>query len=166
MPVSEIEATLIEVFAELADLFGNPRSHGQVYGLLFSSTAPLTQEEIGERTEISLASVSQALRALESFGAVDKIPAPAVRTQATYTAHTALRPLVLGFIQNRLIPKLATSRMKLDAAQAMLKSAVGDQSELAVRLERVHNWHKRAGQLLAGADQILKMVGREPGRDR
>ena len=28
--------TLVEVFSELADLFGNPRSHGQIYGILFA----------------------------------------------------------------------------------------------------------------------------------
>jgi len=51
-PEKKIQSTLVDVFAELADLFGNPRSHGQVFGLLFSSTAPLPQEDIAEKLKI------------------------------------------------------------------------------------------------------------------
>lgn len=163
-PMSEapqnLEATFIDVFAELADLFGNPRSHGQVYGVLFGSTVPLTQETIAERLQISAASVSLALRALEGFGAVEKIPAPAVRTQATYTAHTVLRPLVLGFVQNRLLPKLNASNEKLGLASQLPKLTDPDSTELQIRLERVVNWHKHATRLLSGADQILRLISR------
>jgi len=157
----EIAHTLSEVFGELADLFGNPRSHGQVFGLLFSSLEPLTQEEIAERLQISHASTSLALRALESFGAVKKTPAPGPRGQATYTAHTALRPLVLGFVQNRLLPKLAASQEKL-AQVADLVSQLDPKefAEFRTRVERVQNWHKRAQQVLGAADQILKMVAK------
>jgi DNA-binding transcriptional regulator GbsR (MarR family) len=157
----EIVHTLTDVFGELADLFGNPRSHGQVFGLLFSSLKPLTQEEIAERLQISHASTSLALRALESFGAVEKTPAPGPRAQATYTAHTALRPLVLGFVKNRLIPKLAASQEKLaEAANLVSQLDRKEFAELCTRVERVQNWHKRAEQVLGAADQILKMVAR------
>jgi DNA-binding transcriptional regulator GbsR (MarR family) len=157
----EIVHTLTDVFGELADLFGNPRSHGQVFGLLFSSLEPLTQEEIAERLQISHASTSLALRALESFGAVEKTPATGPRGQATYTAHTALRPLVLGFVKNRLVPKLAASQEKLaEAANLVSQLDRKEFAELRTRVERVQNWHKRAEQVLAGADQILKMVAR------
>lgn len=158
--ITEFKSTLIEVFAELADLFGNPRSHGQVYGILFASIDPLSQEEIAESLKISPASVSLALRALESFGAVDKIPAPAARTQATYIAHTALRPLVLGFVQNRLLPKLNASNEKLARAADFLAAAPDSPTELKSRLERVSNWHQRARKVVGAADQVLQIISR------
>ncbi|MFA7345100.1 MAG: hypothetical protein WC003_12425, partial [Terrimicrobiaceae bacterium] len=68
----KFEQCLISVFSDLADLFGNPRSHGQVYGILFSSPVPLTMEEITNRIGISMGSVSIGLRALEEFGAVER----------------------------------------------------------------------------------------------
>jgi DNA-binding transcriptional regulator GbsR (MarR family) len=158
--IKEFESTLIEVFAELADLFGNPRSHGQVYGALFASTEPLTQEDIAEALQISPASVSLALRALESFGAVEKIPAPAARTQATYIAHTALRPLVLGFVQNRLLPKLNASNEKLARAAEFLAAIPEAPVELQSRLQRVSNWHLRARKVVGAADQVLQIISR------
>jgi len=159
--LDSITSTLVDVFAELADLFGNPRSHGQVFGLLFSSTEPLTQEDIAEKLAISTASVSLALKSLESFGAITKQPAPAVRTQATYTAHTALRPLVLGFVQNRLAPKLAASQEKLAGISFEDENFdIKELAELRTRVERVQNWHKRAAQVLGASDQILKVIAK------
>ena len=47
------EEGLVAVFADLAEMFGNPRSYGQIYGLLFAREAPLTMEEIAWRLDIS-----------------------------------------------------------------------------------------------------------------
>jgi hypothetical protein len=98
---------------------------------------------------------------LESFGAVEKTPAPGPRAQATYSAHTALRPLVLGFVKNRLIPKLAASQKKLaEAANLVSQLDRKEFVELRTRMERVQNWHKRAEQVLSGADQVLKLIAK------
>lgn len=156
----EIEDTLISVCGDLADLFGNPRSQGQVFGLLYSTTKSLSQEAIAERLQISPASVSLALKALESFGAVRKTPAPAARKQATYTAMTSLRPLVEGFVQIRLIPKLSASQKKLAAlhgAIAKSKSRKID-PEIFQRICLATNWHLRAAFILSTADGVMKGV--------
>jgi hypothetical protein len=70
--------------------------------------------------------------------------------------------LVLGFVQNRLAPKLAASQEKLNGLQKALANDKSGrtQPELIERINRVANWHKRAGQVIAGADQILKMVAK------
>ncbi|MFM8231936.1 MAG: GbsR/MarR family transcriptional regulator, partial [Chthoniobacterales bacterium] len=66
------ESALDGIFADLAELFGNPRSYGQIYGLLFARETPLTMEEVARRLDISQGSISQGLRQLEAFGAVVK----------------------------------------------------------------------------------------------
>ena len=45
----QFESGMVSVFAELADLFGNPRSHGQIYGLLFSSPKLKFQRQKGSQ---------------------------------------------------------------------------------------------------------------------
>ncbi|MCS7008362.1 MAG: hypothetical protein NZL93_00305, partial [Chthoniobacterales bacterium] len=111
---SELETVLPEVFADLADVFGNPPSHGLVFGLLFASSEALAQEQIAERLGLSMGAVSMALRALEGFGAVERLSNNGSRAHATYTANRNLRPLVVGFVHNRLRPKLEASLEKLD----------------------------------------------------
>ena len=65
-----LQRELVVVFSNLAELFGNPRSLGEIYGVLFASEHPLSMEEIIRRLGISKGSASQGLRQLEDLGAV------------------------------------------------------------------------------------------------
>ena len=98
------ENTLVEVFSELADLFGNPRSHGQIYGILFASPEPLTMDAIAARLGISKGSASQGLRALETLGVIDR---DASTRTSTYAARLELKLLISGFVRQRLMPRLS-----------------------------------------------------------
>ena len=149
----EFEQGLISIFGELADLFGNPRSHGQVYGLLFSSPVPLTMEEITNRIGISLGSVSLGLRALEELGAVER---HANGRFGVYTARLELKTLISGFVRQRLIPRMEKSNGKLRELAALVDEMPTDEAkEAGFRLKRVAQWHTRAAQFLPLAEKIL-----------
>lgn len=147
------ESGMINVFAELADLFGNPRSHGQVYGILFSSSEPLTMEEITNRIGISMGSVSLGLRALESLGAVERHPGARF---GCYSAKLELKTLISGFVRQRLIPRLEKSSSTLKELSSLLDQMPTDEAKDAEwRLRRVAQWHTRAAQFLPLAEKIL-----------
>ena len=149
----DFEQGLISVFSELADLFGNPRSHGQVYGILFSSPVPLTMEEIANRIGISLGSVSIGLRALEELGAVERQVSGKF---GVYTARLELKTLISGFVRQRLIPRMEKSNGKLRELAALLdKMPTEEAKEAKFRLQRVTQWHTRAAQFLPLAEKIL-----------
>jgi hypothetical protein len=59
------EDGIVSIFADLAELFGNPRSYGILYGLLFTSDEPLNIDIIRSRSRMSQGSISQGLRVLE-----------------------------------------------------------------------------------------------------
>lgn len=156
------EHGLAAVFSELADIFGNPRSHGEIYGLLFSSSEALTMEEIMERLGLSKGSVSQGLRALEDLGAVVREKGEG-RRSALYRARMELRVLVTGFVNQRLVPRLEASRATLHALEKTVDS-LADPSEAEWRLQRVVQWHDRAAQFLPLAQKILESVSKlKPG---
>lgn len=158
-PEEQFERELIEVFSDLADLFGNPRSSGQIYGLLFASPHPLTMEQIAAKLHISMGSVSNGLRALEGFGAVEKKEATTHRGQAHYTALLRLRPLVQGFVENRLVPKLQASNVRLEGLQQLVQDLPAAMTEEArLRLERVTHWHQRAAKVVGAAEKLIRMV--------
>ncbi|TSA34083.1 MAG: transcriptional regulator [Verrucomicrobiaceae bacterium] len=147
------ESGMVGIFSELADLFGNPRSHGQIYGILFSSPDPLTMEDITERIGISMGSVSLGLRALESLGAVERHTGSRF---AQYSATLELKTLINGFMRNRLIPRLEKSNATLkDLSKLLAHMPPEEAKEAGFRLQRVTQWHTRAAQFLPLAEKLL-----------
>ena len=164
--IAAYEDGLVAVFADLAELFGNPRSYGQIYGLLFSREEPLTMEEIANRLDISQGSISQGLRQLEAFGAVVKERNNGSR-QARYTAKLEMKLLISGFLKERVIPRLESTEARVKALRNSLdshpsplipgfkpkpSSAFG---AMRFRLDRVAKWHRSARTLLPIARKIL-----------
>lgn len=155
------ESGLVGIFSDLAELFGNPRSYGQIYGLLFSSETPLTIEQIGRRLGISQGSTSQGLRQLEAFGAVVKEKPEGARL-ATYRAKLEMKLLIAGFLKERVIPRLESTEARVKALQASLsapslrsQTQVSSLSSARFRLNRLAKWHRSARTLLPIARKIL-----------
>ena len=154
----KLDLGLVEVFAELADLFGNPRSHGQIYGLLFSSSVPLSMDDIVGRIGISKGSASLGLRALEELGAIER---HANGRFGLYSAKLELKTLISGFVRQRLIPRLDKSNVTLEKLAIHLGEMSGDESKDAEwRLQRVAQWHTRASQFLPLAEKILQSASK------
>ena len=177
---SDYESGLVEIFADLAELFGNPKSYGQIYGLLFANENPLSMEDIARRLDISQGSTSQGLRQLEAFGAVVKEKNNGSR-QALYTAKLEMKLLISGFLKERVIPRLESTEARVEELRASLNSqpsaarrAAAKQSQLIApfpssalrsqpsslasirfRLDRVAKWHRSARTLLPIARKIL-----------
>ena len=53
-------------------IFGVPKSVGQIYGVLYASPSPLSFSDIVDRLEISKGSASQGLALLRSLGAINE----------------------------------------------------------------------------------------------
>lgn len=153
------ESALVGIFADLAELFGNPRSYGQIYGLLFAREQPLTMEEIARRLEMSQGSISQGLRQLEAFGAVVKEKPDGAR-QALYSAKLEMKLLISGFLRERVIPRLESTESRVQEIRRTLEAEkdVLDASFLETahhRLGRVAKWHRSARTILPIARKIL-----------
>jgi DNA-binding transcriptional regulator GbsR (MarR family) len=154
-PAAQFTDGLVEVFSDLADLFGNPRSVGAIYGVLFSSVETLSMDDIATRLDVSKGSVSQGLRTLEEFGAIERHVKDRERT-ARYSAKHQLKPLIAGFVRQRLIPRLEASSVRLEILETVLDTMPATQAkEAAWRLERVTQWHNKARTFLPLARKIL-----------
>ncbi len=152
---ASFEDGLVEIFSEMADLFGNPRSHGAIYGLLFASSEPLSMDEIVDRLEISKGSASQGLRLLEELGAVVREREEGSRS-SRYVAKLELRPLVNGFLAQRLIPRLQSTELRLSELRELAGRLPAERAGTArVRVERLTKWHKNAATILPLARKVL-----------
>jgi hypothetical protein len=65
------ETECVAFFSDVVQVFGVPKSIGQIYGLLYASPTPLSFSDIVERLDISKGSASQGLQLLRSLGAVN-----------------------------------------------------------------------------------------------
>jgi DNA-binding transcriptional regulator GbsR (MarR family) len=162
---TDYESGLVAVFADLAELFGNPKSYGEIFGLLFAHEEPLTMEEIAQRLDISQGSISQGLRQLESFGAVVKERNNGTR-QALYTAKLEMKLLIAGFLKERVIPRLESTEARVKALRTSLnshpsslnssfRSQPSSLASMRFRLNRLAKWHRSARTLLPIARKIL-----------
>jgi len=143
-----IQQEMASIFAEIADLFGNPSSLGSIYGLLFASPEPLSMEEIVERLGISTGTASQGLRRLVEMQAITSRKEEGARV-TRYSAKLELRPFVAMFLQQQLLPKIGHSAERVETLKQSLSSIPEDsREELGIRLERASKWHRRAKTFL------------------
>ena len=143
-----IQQEMASIFAEIADLFGNPSSLGSIYGLLFASPEPLSMEEIVERLGISTGTASQGLRRLVEMQAITSRKEEGERV-TRYSAKLELRPFVAMFLEQQLLPKIGHSAERVETLKQRLSSIPEDsRDELGIRLERASKWHRRAKTFL------------------
>lgn len=154
--LADIQKGMASIFADLADLLGNPSSLGSIYGLLFASPEPLSMDEIVDRLDISTGTASQGLRRLVELDAV--VPSKADGQRVTrYSAKLELRPFISMFLNQQLLPRLGKSSDRLaDLERAVEGLSPSDQETLRFRIGRAAKWHRRAGTFLPLIQKFLK----------
>lgn len=147
-----LQEEAIEYFVSLVQLFGLPKSIGQIYGLLFVSVVPLSMDDIVTRLGISKGSASQGLSLLKSLGAVTTHPVPDDRREH-FEADLNVSHIVTHFFENRLQPRLVNGEERLNSMVQLARAAEGDgrtkeSAAILVRLEALQKWQKRGRGIL------------------
>jgi len=151
-PSSELspwEIAMIDVFVRAAALIGLPRSVGEIYGLLYCSSAPLSFDDVVERLGISRGSVSQGLKLLRQLGAVKLHYQPGSRKDH-YLPELSVERLVRGFVKDQFAPHLESSTQRLGQIGELIEQE-GDpdlRRHAAKRLDTLHTWQQRTRKLL------------------
>lgn len=154
--LSELEREVIELFVRMADVLNLPRSVGEIYGLLFISSAPLCLDDCRIRLNISKGSTSQGLKILRSFGAIRTVYIPGDRKDY-YVAETSLRKIASGFASEQIQPHVNSGKERIERIRELMEEQ-GDEDREALRekVDLLANWQNRAGKTLP---LILKLIG-------
>lgn len=138
------EGECVAFFAEIGQLFGIPKSVGQIYGLLYASPKSLGFTEIVERLEISKGSASQGLQLLRSLGAINYAEAKnGTARGVAYEAELSLRQLVTGVLQERLAPLASAGAQRLKRLKDLAAQAPENTAFYLDRTKQLENWRKR-----------------------
>jgi DNA-binding transcriptional regulator GbsR (MarR family) len=151
--LTDLESQVIELFVDLAEMIGYPRSVGQLFGMLYISAEPMSMESLTSRLAISKGSASQGLKVLRTLGAVKTSYVPGRRRQH-YGAEMSIRKITANFMRDQVGANLRNIGERLDAIENLQPS--GD-SKIINKIDSLSSWQNRAEKMLP---IILKMVDR------
>jgi len=153
-----LERQVVDVFVDGVKVLGLPRSIGEIYGLLFVSTDPLSLDDLVRRLEISKGSASQGLRTLKSLGAVREAEGNGGAERRTYYEPAVeLKRLVGGFIREQIRPHLDSGKERIGRIAATA-GEIDDpvrREFLSDRIERLEQWMNSGGKVLPILQRIL-----------
>lgn len=167
--LADWETSMIELFVRAAGLIGLPRSIGEIYGLLFCATGPMTFDDMVQRLGISKGSVSQGLKLLRQLGAV-KLQYVAGSRKDHYVPELSMKRLVRGFVRDQFSPHIESGASRLKDVEALLKEETDPAiREHAInRLGTLRAWQKRVQRLLPVVMAVLggaKFLEEKPEQD-
>lgn len=156
--LSEVQIGIIGVLVHLFQMVRMPKSVGEIYGLLFTSAASMSFEDVVAKLEISSGSVSQGLRQLRSLGAVRTAYVAGDRRDH-YVAETDLRKLVSSFLRGNIEHHLLSGQERLSYLDSLMSRNESLQSTtrqfLEERVETLRAWNEQARAILPIVIQVL-----------
>lgn len=154
--LTPLQEQVIGYFVDLVRVLGLPRSLGEIYGLLFITSQPLSLDDLVRLLGISKGSASQGLRTLRTLGAVKEAAGNGLR-RTYYQPSVELKPLVGGFIREQIRPHLDSGKSKLRTLQETAEKTEDHHTRefFIDRIDRLHQWINRSGQVLPVLQKML-----------
>ena len=152
---------MVEVGGRICQVLGLPRSTGQIFGLLYLSTEPLTLNKMSAMLGISKGSASTGTRQLAAWGAVRRVWVPGERRDY-YEVVEDLGQLIRGSYNNLIKPRIQSSKDRLDALKVKLEEDIKSgvipcekKEILEERIKSLEKVHKRLFQFLPLAEKFI-----------
>lgn len=156
----DLRSMSVDFFVSFVQVFGLPKSIGQIYGLLFVSAEPLPMDDIVSQLGISKGSASQGLALLKSLGAVTSQTIPADRREH-FEADLNVSRIVTHFFENRLQPRLEHGDRRLEEMMELARAAKREKkgdgaAAVLTRIQALQKWQKRGRNLIPMVVRWLK----------
>jgi len=149
-----IEFEFVNYFSEAVKIFSLPKSVGEIYGLLYASSAPLDMDTIIHKLNISKGSVSQGLKILRSVNAVLDV---SEGRKTRYSANIELKALISGIMNQQVAPLMSTTKQSLKAISQHNENTQDPElkSFYKSRVSKLATWRRRGSFLIPIISKIL-----------
>jgi DNA-binding transcriptional regulator GbsR (MarR family) len=158
---SKTQLEMIGLGGRLCRRLGMPRITGQIYGLLFLATEPLSLDDIVAVLGVSKASASMGTRQLQAWGAIRQTWAPGDRRDY-YLVVEDLGGLLRSGYKDFLKPRLQASRRRLEALLALLEEELAQgvitREEFKTCGERLRNLCRLQKRFQAAAPLLERLL--------
>jgi HTH-type transcriptional regulator, glycine betaine synthesis regulator len=153
--LSPLEQGVIDYFVHLFRIFNLPKSVGEIYGILFASSEPLNMDDIIQRLQMSKGAVSQGLKLLRSYGALDLVYLAGDRRDH-FKVMLGMRKLATGFLKEQLVPHMEGAALRLQYLEACADSKLPEEMKVvAERIDALKSWQSKGKNLLP---ELLKFL--------
>lgn len=159
--MSRTRLDMIEACGRICQVFGLPRSMGQIYGLLYLAPDPLSLDDIAELLGISKASASTGTRQLSAWGGIRQVWVHGERRDH-FQAEPQLGNLLRSGITDFLKPRLASSQKRLERLNETLAEDLSqglltreDYQFCSERLKNFGHFQKKLENLAPLAEKLL-----------
>lgn len=125
--IERIRDRFVESMGRISKFWGFSRIMGQLYGLLYLNSEPMTLDQLAEGLMVSKGSVSINVRSLERWGMVEKVWVKADRKDY-YRAETSFMDIVVKILQER-------EKKEFDSALKTVSECLEDLKPLATSEE-------------------------------
>jgi hypothetical protein len=175
--MTEFEQSLVSLGISAATAFSLPKSVGAMFGLAFATPEPLALDDFVERLEISKGSASQGIKFLTRMGAFKPVylgqgtrdegqesgpstlvSRPVSVRKTFYEPELSLRRLLIGILNENVLPHLQQSGDRVGELKAQLKGedfTKESRNVLEHRLETLEGWGKKTRMLWPLAERVL-----------
>jgi DNA-binding transcriptional regulator GbsR (MarR family) len=151
-----VEIEVIQLFVQLSRVLGQPRSLGEIYGLLFISPRPLAMDDIMARLKLSKGSTSEGLKFLRNLGAVQMRYVPGDR-RVHYEAVAELRNLASSFLREKIEPHLGAGEQRLKRLTALAHALSAEERDhVTRRITTLRTWSRNGRRVLP---LVLRVLG-------
>jgi len=152
--LSPAQWMVVEVCVRSARMLGIPRSIGEIFGLAFCATKPISFDDVVRILGLSNGTASHGLRYLRRLGAVRPCYVAQERRDH-YVPEISLKKLISMFIAENALAHLGgTTERMLDLRKALAERGDGD-SELAARIDLLLDWNKQVRRATTAAMEML-----------
>lgn len=141
---------------EIAESFSFNRSVGQIYGLLYVHTQPLSLDEISQLLKMSKGNASINLRSLESWGAVRPVVVSGSRRNH-YEANQDVKGLLLRRVREGLSRRLEAAEYSLDNLSAQIESG-NDDAELKKKVLELKTLVRKSQRALEHLPKLAALL--------
>lgn len=155
--MNAFQSECVEVFTRAALAFSLPASVGQIYGLLFATSEPLSLDEICDLLKSSRGGTFQSMKWLRELGMIEGVRVPGLR-KGHFRAVLNLRQLAVNLLRRRVEPHVSNGNKHL---RRLRESIVpGDEAASVfqrARYEQMERWHHFLSDMLP---LITSMAGK------
>lgn len=153
-----LEAELVNLFTRLVQIVGLPRSLAEIYAILFASSDSLCMEDVIARTGLSQGAVSQGLRQLRAFGAIQTIYATGDR-RTFFAIEDNLRKVAAGFLKEQVLPQIEDWPARIGRIRELAPAAADPDNPTSptARIAKLQGWHQRLRETLP---EVVQLIGK------
>lgn len=158
-PVQQSRDIFILGMSRISDFWGFPKAMGAIYGAIYLSPAPVSLDELVERTNVTKGAVSTNVRSLERLGMVHQVVRIGERKDY-YSAETDFWKVIRGILREREKSEFDRSLRSVDESLNLLTSDLTKTLDPA-EAELASFYRQRMQAMLSffhSLDQLVAMV--------